>query len=532
MKKRFLAAVLAALLCAGLAPSAPAAFTDVTDPETARAVEVLSGLGIVSGDGTGAYYPDSGLTRSQFCKLIVLAGGHGDSVASSAYKTLFSDVPAGRWDAPYVNLAYSEGLVAGYGNGAFGPDDGVTVAQAATIALRLLGYTDADIGPFWPEDYLARAEELGLLEGISSDGDHLLTRGEAAVLLYTLLTMDTAQGAPFYEGLAARTVSSALLTGVDVTADDGTAHTVEVWTASGGVQHYAYVNALSETLIGARGVLLQDESGRAAGFIPDCTATRTVTLASADGSGLTDGDGNVFSVPNSASVLLKGETLTWSDSWYDLRAGDTVVLCYSAAGSIEALWVKERETAAGTVLTGWYEDASPNTAAPDTITVLGAQLPVAEEGLDSLRDFSIGDKISVTLSGDGEVIAAEAASSGAPPHGGNPDRRRRRYDLRGVTVSGALSSGSASALNGRLVRESSPARGKLSVSALGSSDIPGDLDAAAGTLGELELSPDVTVYDQVKGSGAVEVALSDILTGNVNLENFIKILLPHPALGW
>lgn len=99
MKKRFLAAVLAALLCAGLVPSASAAFTDVTDPEVAQAVEVLSGLGIVSGDGTGAYYPDSGLTRSQFCKLIVLTEGHGDSVASSAYKTLFSDVarqPLGR----------------------------------------------------------------------------------------------------------------------------------------------------------------------------------------------------------------------------------------------------------------------------------------------------------------------------------------------------------------------------------------------------------------------------------------------------
>lgn len=177
MKKRFVAAALAALLCAGLVPSASAVFTDVTDPEVAQAVEALSGLGIVSGDGTGAYYPDSGLTRSQFCKLIVLAEGHGDSVASSAYKTLFSDVLVSSWDAPYVNLAYSEGLVAGYGNGTFGPDDGVTVSQAVTIALRLLGYTDADIGPFWPEDYLSRAEELGLLEGISSDGDHLLTRG-------------------------------------------------------------------------------------------------------------------------------------------------------------------------------------------------------------------------------------------------------------------------------------------------------------------------------------------------------------------
>ena len=527
MKKRFLAAVLAALLCAGLVPSASAAFTDVTDPEMAQVVEVLSGLGIVSGDGTGAYYPDSGLTRSQFCKLIVLAEGHGDSVASSAYKTLFSDVPASRWDAPYVNLAYSEGLVAGYGNGTFGPDDGVTVSQAVTIALRLLGYTDADIGPFWPEDYLSRAEELGLLEGISSDGDHLLTRGEAAILLYTLLTMDTVQGTPLYEGLAAQTVSSALLTGVDVTADDGTAHTVEVWTASGGVKYYSYVNALSEELIGTRGTLLLDESGRAAGFIPDGTVTRTVTLASADGSGLADGDGNTFSVPNSASVLLKGETLTWSDSWYDLRAGDTVVLCYSAAGSIEALWVRERETAAGTVLTGWYEDASPNTAAPDTITVLGAQLPVAEEGQDSLRDFSIGDKISVTLSGDGEVIAAEAASSDAPVMAGiltsgTSDTVSVTLSS-GITVSGELYSGSVSALNGCLVRVTSPARGKLSVSALGNSSVPGSLNVAAGTLGELTLSTDVVIYDQVNGSGAVEVALSDILVDTVSASSIAYV---------
>lgn len=504
--------MLAALLCAGLMPSASAVFTDVTDTEVAQAVEVLSGLGIVSGDGTGAYYPDSGLTWSQFCKLIVLTEGHGDSVASSAYKTLFSDVPASRWDAPYVNLAYSEGLVAGYGNGSFGPDDGVTVSQAVTIALRLLGYTDADIGPFWPE-------ELGLLEGISSDGDHLLTRGEAAVLLYTLLTMDTTQGRPLYEGLASQTVTSALLTGVDVTADDGTAHTVEVWTASGGVKHYSYVNALSEELIGTRGTLLLNESGKAVGFIPDETTTRTVTLTAVDGSGLTDENGNTFAIANSVSVLLKDETLTWSDSWYDLRSGDTVVLCYSAAGSIEALWIKERETAAGTVLTGWYENASPNTAAPDTITVLGVQLSVAEEGLGSLRDFSIGDKISVTLNGDGEVIAVKAASSGAPVMAGiltSGNNSTVSVALSGgITVSGELYSGSVSALSGSLVQVTSPAKGKLSVSALGTSSVPGSLDVAASTRGELALSPDVAIYDQVEGSGVVEASLSDILVDTV-----------------
>ena len=49
MKKRFLAAVLAALLCAGLVPSASAAFTDVTDPEVAQAVDLpILGMGGVS----------------------------------------------------------------------------------------------------------------------------------------------------------------------------------------------------------------------------------------------------------------------------------------------------------------------------------------------------------------------------------------------------------------------------------------------------------------------------------------------------
>ena len=527
MKKRFLSAVLAAVLCVGLMPGASAAFTDVTDPEMIQAVEVLSGLGIVSGDGTGSYNPDGTLTRGQFCKLIVLAEGHGDSVASWAYKTLFSDVPASRWDAPYVNLAYSEGLVAGYGNGTFGPDDGVTVAQAVTVALRLLGYIDADVGPLWPEDYLAKAEELGVLEGISSAGEDLLRRGEAAQLVYTVLTMDTTQGRPLYENLAVQTVSDALLTGVNVTAEDGTTHTAEIWTAAAGVKNYSCASTLPELFVGTRGTLLLDGSGKAVGFIPDGAATRTVTLAAADGSSITDGEGNTFSIANNVSVLLKGETLTWSGSWYDLRAGDTVVLCYSAAGGLEALWVKERESAAGTVLTGWYENASPNTTAPDTITVLGVQLPVAEEALASLKHFSVGDKIAVTLNSDGEVTSAEAAGVSAPLMAGiltSGSGGTVSVALSsGITVSGELYTGTASTLEGCLVRVSSPAKGKLSVSALGSTAVSTDLDVAAGKLGELELSPDVAIYDQVSGGKATVVELSDILVDTVKADSIVYV---------
>lgn len=189
MKRTFCALLTAAGLCLTLAvlPAPASAFTDVSG-DTAEAVEVLYSLGIVSGYSDGAYHPSDGLTRAQFCKLAVLAEGHGDQVTGSAYRTLFSDVTGSHWAAPYINLAYEEGLVSGYGDGTFGPDDAVTVGQAVTVALHLLGYTTEDVGPFWPEDYMSMGEKLGLLDGISSDPNHALTRGEAALLLYGLLS--------------------------------------------------------------------------------------------------------------------------------------------------------------------------------------------------------------------------------------------------------------------------------------------------------------------------------------------------------
>mgnify|MGYP000795102719 CR=1 FL=1 len=71
--------LLAAGLCLGLIAAAPAlAFSDVSGEELSEAVEVLSGLGIVSGYSDGCYHPDDALTRAQFCKLAILTEGHGD----------------------------------------------------------------------------------------------------------------------------------------------------------------------------------------------------------------------------------------------------------------------------------------------------------------------------------------------------------------------------------------------------------------------------------------------------------------------
>ena len=51
----------------------------------------------------------------------------------------FTDVPAGQWYTDAVNWAVERGIISGYGNGTFGPNDPVTREQLATILYRYAG---------------------------------------------------------------------------------------------------------------------------------------------------------------------------------------------------------------------------------------------------------------------------------------------------------------------------------------------------------------------------------------------------------
>ena len=111
------------------------------------------------------------------CAMAVNALGLSDQVAAAGRRTLFSDVAPSAWYNGYVNAAYGEGLVNGYGNGTFGPDDPVTYGQVATILLRMLGYTSAEVGSLWPLDYTDFCDELGLSQGLTLSPNGSLTRG-------------------------------------------------------------------------------------------------------------------------------------------------------------------------------------------------------------------------------------------------------------------------------------------------------------------------------------------------------------------
>ena len=179
-------------------------FVDIRDDATAVNADILRLMGVVSGTGGDRFNPDGVLTRAQFCTMVVNFMQRSSEVAIHSTRTIFTDVPAGHWARGYVNLAASltvkDGeaevpLVSGVGDGRFLPDDPITQAQAATILIRMLGYTSAQAGAVWPQSYMDLAGSIGLTDGMPADYNAPLTRAQAAQLFVNALSCETAEGA-------------------------------------------------------------------------------------------------------------------------------------------------------------------------------------------------------------------------------------------------------------------------------------------------------------------------------------------------
>ena len=110
---------------------------------------------IMAGYGDNLFGPDDDLSRAQLCQIIYNMEGQPATSGSS----VFTDVADGAWYADAVTWAASQGIVGGYGNGLFGPEDNITREQLASILYRyaqskgydtsvgentnILSYTDA-----------------------------------------------------------------------------------------------------------------------------------------------------------------------------------------------------------------------------------------------------------------------------------------------------------------------------------------------------------------------------------------------------
>ena len=195
---KILSLVLVLAMMVGLcAFGATAEFKDQDQIEYPEACAVLNGIGVLLGDAdTGNFRPKDGLKRAEACVIIakLLGNPEGSAVASG-----FADC-VGHWGEKYIAYCANAGIVSGYGDGNFGPNDKLTGSAFTLMCLRALGYDPAKEnigGPEWEIQTAKLVKQLSLAAGIVGfDAPAELTREQAAqIALNTLLATEVFYGA-------------------------------------------------------------------------------------------------------------------------------------------------------------------------------------------------------------------------------------------------------------------------------------------------------------------------------------------------
>lgn len=106
-----------------------------------NAISTLSNLGIVDGYPDGSFRPDASITRAEFTKIAVSFFEYADE--NFVYDGEFSDVTGSEWYASFVAAADAFGLIEGYPDGTFLPENPIIRAEACTIVNRTLGRAPA-----------------------------------------------------------------------------------------------------------------------------------------------------------------------------------------------------------------------------------------------------------------------------------------------------------------------------------------------------------------------------------------------------
>jgi hypothetical protein len=159
-----------------------APMSDVAGEDFEEAVNVLTQLGVINGYPDGTYRPDNIVTRAEMAVIVVSALGLADYANGTSS---FSDM-GGHWSNGFVAYATSLGVIAGYPDGTFKPDKTVSYDEAATMLVAALGYTPDSLVGTWPANYVTKAKTLGILDGIKS-GVGGANRGDIAIMAYQTL---------------------------------------------------------------------------------------------------------------------------------------------------------------------------------------------------------------------------------------------------------------------------------------------------------------------------------------------------------
>lgn len=169
-------------------------FTDIVATFAEENICLLYTQGVIEGYSEKSFLPNNKITRAEFLKMILVMHGYSVySVASAA----FTDSVPGDWSYRYVTFGHSKGFVSGYTDGSFHPNESITRAEAVELVINISGIINSDtsnvthnftdvLGTDWFAGSVAEATAAGIIEGYGDGSfrpNDALTRAEAATIV-------------------------------------------------------------------------------------------------------------------------------------------------------------------------------------------------------------------------------------------------------------------------------------------------------------------------------------------------------------
>ncbi len=428
---------------------------------------LLNELNIMQGDPDGNLRLNDMVTRAEFTKVAVATSDYKNTVATHLTVSPFPDVNYRHWAAPYVRAGIHAGLISGYPDATFRPDQTVLFEEGVTILLRVLGYGDQDFGASWPYGQIGLANNLELCEYVDCSVGEPLNRRQVAQLVYNALKTkpkgQTQQLASIFDVSIQENITMI----ADYT-DDPSIGVDQIHTSYGT---YEISPDFPKDVLGSKGEIAIKNNKKILSFLPD-TEDATIeeyllyTVLPDSLMVYRNNKISALDIPDNTPVF-KGKTQsTFSNIKNTLNLGDILQLKRSSAG-IDSVTCRTGEvkgpsmvSASGTVanwetdtstrimrngisssmaelepfdiayyipgmnlilaysdkVTGIYEKATPNKDLPQSITVSGKEYQIesadAFSALASGGSFSYGDTVTLLLGKTGEIAGVIDSDTG------------------------------------------------------------------------------------------------------------------------
>lgn len=149
-------------------------------------VNELNDLGIINGYDDNLFMPENNITRAEAAAMIARMLKY-----NGEYSGEFQDVSADDWFADDVAALTAAGIINGYDENRFSPYAGIKYQEVMKILVFALGYAtkyDTVLDNFYPSMTNQKAMEIGLINGLASfDTTARITRGDMAIMLSNAL---------------------------------------------------------------------------------------------------------------------------------------------------------------------------------------------------------------------------------------------------------------------------------------------------------------------------------------------------------